>query len=242
MIRIGFLHSAFTLRVEGRLEQSKHFNEYIPRGELVELLTKALLYTEVETHCKGDGLITDCKSSFSLLKRHQCAVDLMDDVVNGAAEKVGKLAVSNGVLEAPLKRKANLPADGDVQNRRVKRSLEPESAETNNGLSRDCTFHLHTFSLSFLFPSLTIFVNLILKLFMLVAPVSVQNDQSATPSLDRDASPMSVETGIMQVNGNIMKPKPGDPYGSGPGDKRTSPNAIIILEGHEHEVSDCSQC
>ncbi|EJC98713.1 WD40 repeat-like protein [Fomitiporia mediterranea MF3/22] len=133
----GFLHTAFALRVEGRLEQSKHFNDYVPRGELVELLTKALLYTEVETHCKGDGLITDCKAPFSLLKPHECAVDLMDDGVSGTADKVGKLTVSNGVLEAPLKRKASIPAEGDAQNRRIKRSLEPESADTNTGVSRD---------------------------------------------------------------------------------------------------------
>ncbi|KAL5536012.1 hypothetical protein ACEPAF_4106 [Sanghuangporus sanghuang] len=134
----GFLHTAFALRVEGRLEQSKHFNEYIPRGELVELLTKALLYTEVETHCKGDGLITDCKAPFSLLKRHECAVDLMDDAVSGAADKVGKLSVSNGVVEPPLKRKASIPAEGDIQSRRVKRSLEPESVmDTNTGPSRN---------------------------------------------------------------------------------------------------------
>ncbi|KAI5122354.1 hypothetical protein M0805_004112 [Coniferiporia weirii] len=125
----GFLHTAFTLRTEGRLEQSTHFNDYIPRGELVELLTKALLYTEVETHCKGDGLIMDCKTPFSLLKRHVCTVDELDDMVTGAVDKAGK---SNGVVETPLKRKADMPAEGDVQDRRVKRSLEPEAVDTTS--------------------------------------------------------------------------------------------------------------
>ncbi|KAH8110643.1 WD40 repeat-like protein [Phellopilus nigrolimitatus] len=130
----GFLHTAFSLRSEGRLEQSPHFDDYVPRGELVELLTKALLYTEVETHCKGDGLITDCRTPFSLLKRHVCAVDMMEDIVNGVPEKVGKHTQSNGVLETMSKRKADMPAEGDNQDRRVKRSMEPETADANTGL------------------------------------------------------------------------------------------------------------
>lgn len=124
---LGFFHTAFALRAEGRLDQSSHFNDHIPRGELVELLTKALLYTEVETHCKGDGLITDCKTSFSLLKRHVCTVE-MDEDTGSLPKQAGQ---TNGVAETPLKRKANVSADGDMDQRRVKRSLEPEVPESS---------------------------------------------------------------------------------------------------------------
>lgn len=124
----GFYHTAFALRAEGRLEQSNHFDEQIPRGELIELLTKALLYTEVETHCKGDGLIPDCKTSFSLLKRHVCMVE-MDEDRDGVPKQTGQ---TNGVAETPMKRKANIPADGDDLLRRVKRSLEPEIPENSS--------------------------------------------------------------------------------------------------------------
>lgn len=144
----GFFHTAFSLRAEGRLEQSEHFNEYIPRGELVELLTKALLYIEVETHCKGDGLVTDCQTPFSLLKRHECtAAEVMEDVVvNGTAEKTtGKESASNGIVEVPLKRKADVPAEGDAQERRVKRVVDMEVADSNSAAGPDCelTYPVH---------------------------------------------------------------------------------------------------
>lgn len=46
----GFNHSSYSLRHEARLDASPNLNVRIPRGELVNLLTKALLYTEVEAH------------------------------------------------------------------------------------------------------------------------------------------------------------------------------------------------
>lgn len=80
----GFHHSAFSLRGEGRLEQSPNFQKIIPRGELIELLSKAQLYREVEAHWTGDSLITNCKTRFSLLETHVCSHD-------------GKLTTSNAV-------------------------------------------------------------------------------------------------------------------------------------------------
>lgn len=113
------------MKSEGRLEQSAYFNKHIPRGQLVELLTKALLYTEVERHCSGDGLITDCKTSFSLLEDHDCTVE-EGNAIGEASKQVGQV---NGMTDIQLKRKANVPADGDDKLRRVKRSLEPEVPE-----------------------------------------------------------------------------------------------------------------
>jgi transducin (beta)-like 1 len=74
-LRIGFNHSAFALRNEARLQHSAYFSKHIPRGELIELLTKALLYIEVESHWRGDELATNCKNGFSLLDPHACSIE-----------------------------------------------------------------------------------------------------------------------------------------------------------------------
>lgn len=68
----GMQHTAFSLLKEGQLE-NKVARHHIPRGELVELLGKALLYLEVEAHFKGDEAATTCKTGFSLLQRHICS-------------------------------------------------------------------------------------------------------------------------------------------------------------------------
>jgi transducin (beta)-like 1 len=72
---IGFNHSAFALRNEGRLQNSSYFSKHIPRGELIEMLSKALLYLEVESHWRNDELTTSCKAGFSLLEPHVCSLD-----------------------------------------------------------------------------------------------------------------------------------------------------------------------
>lgn len=130
----GFQHAAFSLRNEAKLERSPHFDIHIPRGALCEQLSKALAYTEVETHTDSGGVLTtDCKSDFSLLKPHVCTVDAdaMDGVVNSTVDKVSKLVLEAGGSDISGKRKANAPADGDGQGRRVKRSSEPEEGSGN---------------------------------------------------------------------------------------------------------------
>ena len=134
----GFTHSAFAIRMEGQLERSPYALKHIPRGELVELLTKALLYIEVETHCKGDGLITDCKTPFSLLKKHECSLELAENGVTVEKEKTGRGLESNGILDVSLKRKADVPADGDASERRVRRSMEVDVTESNSVQEVEC--------------------------------------------------------------------------------------------------------
>jgi transducin (beta)-like 1 len=70
----GFQHSSFALRNEGRLDLSPHAKTPIRRGELIDLLSKALLYTEVEAHWKLDANAAKCTASFSLLVPHVCSV------------------------------------------------------------------------------------------------------------------------------------------------------------------------
>ncbi|TBU34793.1 WD40 repeat-like protein [Dichomitus squalens] len=71
----GFAHSAFVLRAEGRLEHSPHYRKHVPRGELVELLSKALLFSEVEAHWKGNAMTMSCTNQFRLLEPHTCSFD-----------------------------------------------------------------------------------------------------------------------------------------------------------------------
>jgi transducin (beta)-like 1 len=72
---IGFKHTAFSLCKEGRLENSPSFAKHIPRGALVDLLSKSLLYGEVESHWKADHLALNCKAEFSLLEPHVCSLE-----------------------------------------------------------------------------------------------------------------------------------------------------------------------
>ncbi|KAJ3721853.1 WD40 repeat-like protein [Lentinula raphanica] len=69
----GFEHSAYTLVKESQLERSPVFRKHVPRGELVELLSKSLLYNEVECHFQGGESAIKCKAVFSLLEPHTCS-------------------------------------------------------------------------------------------------------------------------------------------------------------------------
>ncbi|KAJ7837379.1 WD40 repeat-like protein, partial [Mycena olivaceomarginata] len=75
LVDSGFKHTAFSLCMEGRLENSPNFSKHIPRGELIDLLSKSLLYREVESHWKADHLALNCKAGFSLLEAHVCSLD-----------------------------------------------------------------------------------------------------------------------------------------------------------------------
>ncbi|KAK7058554.1 hypothetical protein VNI00_002190 [Paramarasmius palmivorus] len=69
----GFEHTAYTLAKESQLEKSPCFAKHVPRGELVELLSKSLLYTEVECHFQGGEAAATCQNAFSLLEPHVCS-------------------------------------------------------------------------------------------------------------------------------------------------------------------------
>ncbi|KAF7347355.1 F-box-like/WD repeat-containing protein TBL1Y [Mycena venus] len=75
LVDSGFKHTAFSFCMEGRLENSPNFSKHIPRGELVDLLGKSLLYREVESHWKADHLALNCKAGFSLLEPHVCSLE-----------------------------------------------------------------------------------------------------------------------------------------------------------------------
>ncbi|KAJ6541800.1 WD40 repeat-like protein [Mycena capillaripes] len=112
LVDSGFKHTAFSLCMEGRLENSPNFSKHIPRGELVDLLSKSLLYREVESHWKADYLATNCKAGFSLLEPHICSLEppKLKSVPLPLTYTQRALGQSNGVIDG--KRKAS-PTSGD---------------------------------------------------------------------------------------------------------------------------------
>ncbi|CAE6405142.1 unnamed protein product [Rhizoctonia solani] len=72
LIDSGFQHTAFCLRQEARLDVSPNAKVHIPRGGLIMLLQKALLYIEAEMHWAQDKG-NPCSSPFSLLSNHICS-------------------------------------------------------------------------------------------------------------------------------------------------------------------------
>ncbi|KAJ8596276.1 WD40 repeat-like protein [Rhizopogon salebrosus TDB-379] len=117
----GFQHSAFALRMEGRLDHSPHIKKHIPRGELIELLSKALLYTEVEAHWKGDELTTNCSAPFSLLEPHACSLQPVSSTREPGASKV------NG--DTTGKRKASTPSEDNRAEKRAKKEQDEKDAQ-----------------------------------------------------------------------------------------------------------------
>ncbi|KZT02500.1 WD40 repeat-like protein [Laetiporus sulphureus 93-53] len=135
----GFQHSAFVLHAESKLESSSYFGRHIPRGELVELLSKALLYTEVEAHWKGNTMAANCQKPFSLLERHVCSQDpvLTDTApvdqaapttvaINGDSHS--QRPTTNGInstTEPVAKRKASTPIAGNTPTEKRARTSPP---------------------------------------------------------------------------------------------------------------------
>ena len=124
----GFDHSAFAICMESRLEESSHFTKHIPRGELIELLSKALLYIEVESHWRGDAMTTNCQTGFSLLETHVCSLDpptskLNPPTLSDAPEK--EAVKANGTIVDPTaKRKASPHSTDGQAEKRPKRDQE----------------------------------------------------------------------------------------------------------------------
>lgn len=124
----GFQHSAFTLRMEGRLDHSHHIKKHIPRGELVERLSKALLYAEVEAHWKGDSFAKNCKSSFSLLEHHICSIDPNPTTLL-APQQAGESNIAMLAGETGSKRKSISPSTEDGRSeKRARKEVEDNHA------------------------------------------------------------------------------------------------------------------
>ena len=140
----GFQHSAFILRKEGNLDQSPYFTKHIPRGELIELLSKALLYIETESHWKCDSIAKNCKAAFSLLEVHTCSSESNSDAATLTAERPKGTVKQNGSqAEFTVKRKASTPSDGGRSEKRAKAEPSNQDAES---LLPECQLQLLDFS------------------------------------------------------------------------------------------------
>lgn len=120
------MHSAFVLRAESRIENSQHYGKHIPRGELIELLSKALLYSEAEAHWKGNAMTNNCKASFSILDKHVCSLDPSIPATVTFHPPVIEVTepIANGTSE---KRKASTPpAPEDIPKEKRARTEEME--------------------------------------------------------------------------------------------------------------------
>ncbi|KAJ7201372.1 WD40 repeat-like protein [Mycena pura] len=134
----GFKHTAFSLCMEGRLENSPNFSKHIPRGELIDLLSKSLLYREVESHWKGDHLAVNCKAGFSLLEPHVCSLEPPRTHAYSlpvyAQRPLGQSNRANGVNGNDGKRKASpfSGADGPAEKRLRRDADDAEGDSTRS--------------------------------------------------------------------------------------------------------------
>lgn len=135
------MHSAFVLHAEGRLDKSTHFGKHVPRGELVELLSKALLYSEVEAHWRGNTLTTNCKSPFSLLEHHVCSLDptLPPSVHFNPPPAAEIPAVYTNGLNAE-KRKASTPASEEAPKEKRARTEDMDVDSVTSSAERTFAF------------------------------------------------------------------------------------------------------
>ena len=123
------MHSAFVLHAEGQLNKSAHFGKHVPRGELVELLSKALLYSEVEAHWRGNAMTTNCKTPFSILEPHVCSLDpaLPASVqFNPPPPSEMPVLYTNGANGTAEKRKASTPASEEAPKEKRARTEDME--------------------------------------------------------------------------------------------------------------------
>jgi transducin (beta)-like 1 len=128
----GFQHAAFCLRTEGRLEQSAHFRTFVRRGALVDLLSKALLYAEVEAHWRADAVTTACAQPFSLLAPHACAADARAQplpVAERLKEALDAAPARDAASVAAGKRKAVAVDDG-ASAKRPRTDGDPDRMDT----------------------------------------------------------------------------------------------------------------
>ncbi|KZT30916.1 WD40 repeat-like protein [Neolentinus lepideus HHB14362 ss-1] len=207
----GFTHTAYTIRMEAQLDSSLNFQKHIPRGELVDLLSKAILYMEVETHWDGTQLKLDCENHFSLLDPHKCKTKPTRPIQQPAANAVS-LTADNSV---PREDEMQVTPMDDIALRQVededhgKRKAD-EPLETNGRVDKRARFEME--------PS--------------EAGPEAGPSGIARESEQGNPDGASVEPSV-ELPARRRRRRP-----LGPG--MTDPNAIQILKGHDCEVFVCA--
>ncbi|KAK2461515.1 hypothetical protein APHAL10511_005978 [Amanita phalloides] len=139
LIDSGFAHSAFTLRAEAQLDRSPLFHKHVIRGQLVELLCKALLYLEVEHHWKNNQVTLDCTAEFSLLELHQCSSDAP------AKMSLSQLPVAS---EQPVYQ-SNVPVVSETTNKRKESPMTLDEPSEKRAKRESDDMHADSSSESF---------------------------------------------------------------------------------------------
>ncbi|KZW02769.1 WD40 repeat-like protein [Exidia glandulosa HHB12029] len=125
----GFEHAAFNLRAEARLDASPHAKTHVERGMLIEMLAKALLYTEVEAHWREGAMVSNCRNNFSLMRKHVCAYGKHSHPITVPFPDA---MMFNGAMNGN-KRKAGVLGRDDHFGKRMRTmdpdSMDPEDAE-----------------------------------------------------------------------------------------------------------------
>jgi len=116
----------------------------IPRGELIELLIKALLYAEVEAHWRGnDDMTGNCTTGFSLLETHVCSLNPSIKPTVKLSANPAPLPVFPGPQSASTsepsdtvqKRKASTPVAEEGHSEKRQRTDEPNNVEAEEKTS-----------------------------------------------------------------------------------------------------------
>lgn len=132
-VGLGFHHAAFAIKSEGHLDRSPNFSKHVPRGELVDLLSKALLYIEVETHWSEGSLTLNCRAPFSLLDKHTCDID---SVKEPAALRIPPESTSRLLnslrLAQPVEEDEGTPRRGEEEGMDVDSQTEPQAGTSTD--------------------------------------------------------------------------------------------------------------
>ncbi|KAF9444599.1 WD40 repeat-like protein [Macrolepiota fuliginosa MF-IS2] len=226
----GFNHSAFALCTEGGLQKSAWFSKHIPRGELVDLLSKALLYLEVESHWRGDAMTTNCKNKFSLLEHHICSSDpssstvLKSPAISSVTSRSLPIPKPTADKTLPSEQGVSTPRDSQVR---------PISSETFYSTAPTPQMN------GTLTPGEP-------TTKRKVSPIQI--DGPAEKRAKREPDDMEVEASIQNTdntrstydNGTDVLKRARTRINQGPLDDTTDPKAIMMLPGHRTEVFVCA--
>ncbi|KAF8910030.1 WD40 repeat-like protein [Gymnopilus junonius] len=233
----GFNHSAFALRNEGRLQNSPFFSKHIPRGELVDLLSKALLYLEVESHWRADGLTTNCKSGFSLLEPHVCSLESPQDAITSVQDIQMELGDSTSIPTHGIN-SALSPAPALL-------STHPkDSGPTRNGME---VSEINTVSQALIPASDT-------GVKRKTSPIPIdgrveKRARTASTDMEVDTNSDFTPSKSWQDSDTALDPwyYPGpraisrlENRPQGPGDSTTDPRVVLLLPKHQTEVFVCA--
>ncbi|TFK56755.1 WD40 repeat-like protein [Heliocybe sulcata] len=211
----GFTHSAFSIRKEAQLDNSLNFQKHVPRGELVDLLSKAILYMEVETHWDGANLKLDCENQFSLLDPHRCKT------------KPPKPAVPSATSAVPLPTENGVPQDDEVQVTVMEDTPQGQLREESNGKRKaDDPLEAN---------------GRVDKRSRVDAESSEAGPVAGPSGVARESEPPQENPDAGFVEPLVEPPaRTRRRHRPGPADGTTDPDAIQILEGHDCEVFVCA--